>query len=1122
MAAVVFFAYDAIVAIGAFVSYVGIGNLIVYGYAIYSGIQAKRNASDARRAAAALASDIEQRMQMVRQAITVRRTIYGTVRVSGPITFFHSTNNNTVLHLLITLAGHEIDGIDEIYFNEERIDLDTNGVVSSGRWAGYVLIKKGLGSTGGDADLQAYMEANTGGLWTSNHKQSGCAKLYIKITFNRDLMAQGLPNVSCVVRGKKVYDPRSATTQWSPNTALCIRDYLTTDYGGGGVGATAAEVNDTAVIAAANVCDEPVDFAARLDDFSVAAVYPPAAPTVIANFIPPGTSMLSNIRRYAVTFYDASGETTVGAKSTPSPQPFRSVADANINDIPLGPPGTVGRKIYSYLSFGYAPDIIDEVALVATIADNTTTSYHQTDIGTVASPPSVSTFTPINILELAEGRYIATGDSVSLTTTGTLPAPLAPATTYYWIRHGVNLGKLATSFGNALAGTFISITDYGTGVHTVNADTEVRYQCNGTFDSSAAPQQVLMDLLSSMAGVMTYTGGKFTLYAGAWRVPTLTLTTSDLDGPVQVTSRVSRRDMFNGVKGVFSNPTDLWQPTDFPPVTNATYLAQDQGERIWSEIPLPFTTSYAAAQRLAKISLEKVRQQITVSLRCNLGALRAQAGEVVGFTYARFGWTDKPFEVVSFKILTRGNGDNQRIGVDLVLRETASAVYDWNNGEETILDPAPDTSLASPVSVTRPASLVLESGTDHLFLRKDGTVFSRIKASWDATTDAYVISGGAIEVQYQVFDATLWSSVTPLNGDESYTYILDVQDGQAYNVRVRFKNQLGIYSEWSYSFSHVVIGKTEPPATVMGFSAGQNGNVVVMRWTQVADLDLAGYEIRYIAQGSSDWGAAIPLTKVTRGTQVTSAALPPGSWTLLIAARDTSGNYSTSKTVYDIDVTNGLDIIYQLEQAPEWLGTRVNFVKHWTGVLVPDSQDAASLDTWDTFDVYVPNPYTTCSYEAPARDIGFVDTVRVWASAAAALGPGASGFPNPTLEIDYHSGAGYDGFESWTIGDVSGRYFKEKLLLDTSDGVAYVSSFKPTLDVAAHTESATDVVIGPTGTVITFNNRFHFTPNIQLTVSGGAGLTPSYTSQSATGFTAHVYDGATEVGGTINWTATGD
>ena len=67
------------------------------------------------------------------------------------------------------------------------------------------------------------------------------------------MFANGLPLVTAVVKGKKVYDPRTDTTAWSDNAALCVRDYITSAYG-----MQDSDVDDTAFSVAANVCDEAI------------------------------------------------------------------------------------------------------------------------------------------------------------------------------------------------------------------------------------------------------------------------------------------------------------------------------------------------------------------------------------------------------------------------------------------------------------------------------------------------------------------------------------------------------------------------------------------------------------------------------------------------------------------------------------------------------------------------------------------------------------------------------------------------------------------------------------------------------------------------------------------------
>lgn len=63
------------------------------------------------------------------------------------------------------------------------------------------------------------------------------------------------------------------------------------------------------------------------------------------------------------------------------------------------------------------------------------------------------------------------GTQVTVSTTGTLPTGLAPATTYYVIPLTVNTFSLATSLVNAQAGTAITISGVGTPTNTITYST---------------------------------------------------------------------------------------------------------------------------------------------------------------------------------------------------------------------------------------------------------------------------------------------------------------------------------------------------------------------------------------------------------------------------------------------------------------------------------------------------------------------------------------------------------------------------------------------------------------------------------------------------------------------------
>jgi hypothetical protein len=62
--------------------------------------------------------------------------------------------------------------------------------------------------------------------WTSDHRLRGIAYLYVRLAFLNAHFKQ-VPQVSAIVRGKKLTDTRTGQTVYSPNPALIARDYLT-------------------------------------------------------------------------------------------------------------------------------------------------------------------------------------------------------------------------------------------------------------------------------------------------------------------------------------------------------------------------------------------------------------------------------------------------------------------------------------------------------------------------------------------------------------------------------------------------------------------------------------------------------------------------------------------------------------------------------------------------------------------------------------------------------------------------------------------------------------------------------------------------------------------------------
>ena len=423
--------------------------------------------------------------------------------------------------------------------------------------------------------------------------------------------------------------------------------------------------------------------------------------------------------------------------------------------------------------------------------------------------------------------------------------------------------------------------------------TEKRYTVNGVILSDAAPGDVLQQLIFAGAGFCGYIGGKWFIHAGAYRTPTVTLDEGNLRGPISIKTKTSRRDTFNAAKGIFTSPENNWQPADYPPITNSTYETED-GERIWSDFEWPFTTSNASAQRLSKIALERARQDITVQLRCNLSAIQVQAGDNVMINNSRFGWSGKVFEVVTARFVPEEQDGALALGYDLELRETASGVWDWNDGEETTIDLAPNTNLPNPRVVAPPTSLSLTSGVSTTSLQADGSVIPRVLVGWTAPADEFALSGGSIRVEYKLEAVETWNHWDTVKGSEEENYITAVVIGQSYDVRIRAENRLGGVSAW-VSATISAAGDTAAPSAPTGLTATSGAGFISLDWNDNTEADFDEYGV--YRHTSNVFGSATKIAETKSSRFIDSLSLVTGTtYHYWITAIDRSENESSEST----------------------------------------------------------------------------------------------------------------------------------------------------------------------------------------------------------------------------------
>jgi hypothetical protein len=437
---------------------------------------------------------------------------------------------------------------------------------------------------GSDTQLADSFLINEATNWTADHRLRGLCYTYIRLQWNADVFQSGVPTYNAVIRGKKVFDPRTSLTAWSNNAALCQRDYLyardslNIPYG---FGATTSEIDDTFTTAAANICDE-------------------------------------------------------------------------------------------------------------------------------------------------------------------------------------------------------SITK-------LNASTISRYTLNGIVDTARSPISNLDDMLSSSIGTITMPIGKFRIYAGSYNTPESTvIDESYLTGNIKSSLRIPRQDLFNAVRGLYIEPSKAWQSDSFTEMTSSAYETQDNGERIYTDISLPFTTDAEAAQRIAKTVQRKGREQISLVMPCNYKALRFAVWDNIKVNNTAHGWNEKVFTIVS-----KSFSINQ--GVILHLREENSASYSWTASDAEAIAAAPDTNLPDAFTVSVPSAVSFDSRG--VATVANDTVYNLVM-TWAASENSFVSNGGQFEIQFKLSSDSEWRPSFFVAGDFTSADIASTSPNILYDLRIRAVNIVGARSNW--------------------------------------------------------------------------------------------------------------------------------------------------------------------------------------------------------------------------------------------------------------------------------------------------------------------------------------
>ena len=609
--------------------------------------------------------------QTTREPAGSRKIIYGKMRVGGNVVFIaHSGHDNKYLHLAVVFATHHINSYEEVWFNDNKIWTASGGFQSD--WGTYVTMDTTkLGTSGQSASSLLTPIAE----WTADHKLSGIAYIAFKLEWNQDKFPQGVPNITAVVKGKRVFDPRTSVTAYSTNPALCLRDYmLDQSYG---LGESNLNIDSTALNAAADLCDEQVSL-------------------------------------------DAGG-------------------------------------------------------------------------------------------------------------------------------------------------------------------TQDRYQCNGVIDTSNQIKANIEQLLASMGGKLTYSGGKYFVDGAEYKTPTHTFTEADVISEIQTQTKQSRRGIYNGVKGIFVSEEKNYKVLDYPAQISSTYATED-GDPLYLDMPLPFVTNNLQAQRLAKIALLKSRQQVVITMTVNLKGLQVKVGDTIQITNDRLNYSSKVFEVIDYSLAI---GDGQALAVNLVCIETASAIYDWTTSDEEDFLSGGELDLYDGRTVDNVTSLTF---TEIGLRGPDGGVSSSVQLTWTAPTDAFI---EFYKIRYNKTGTTNYFEV---QSRETNVFVSGLDVTSNYDFRVQAENLLGVTSTGTTLSNQALNGDTTAPSAPTGGAATGGIQTITAEWNNPSDIDFKHVEV-YV--NTSDSIPASPTALVDGEEYVVTGLSGAVTRYFWLKSVDFSGNKSAATASFN-------------------------------------------------------------------------------------------------------------------------------------------------------------------------------------------------------------------------------
>jgi len=1046
--------------------------------------------------------------------------VYGRRQVGITRVFLESSgNDNQYLYMAGVVCEGEIEEIEQIFIDDKQVifdgDLD-HGVIRevSGGDANFYKDSSHIqvqAFNGTDTQVASSILTNSTN-WTSNHKLSGVCYVAFRFKWNQDIFSS-IPQVRVTLKGKKIYDPRDASTSWTPNSALVLLDYLRNSRYGKGLPDSAFES----------------DFAS----FKTAA-------TDADSIIQPRTEIFSSVAGFKQQLFN--GYYSDNPNWFVNKSPTSSSQVTSISGVGTNPYHS--RRYYGYFTapssatFDFQTDSDDSSRVYIGDASQTVDNLFKEVEGNRGSKLVVNN-------SGWHGNQTASG-SKTLVSGSVYPVIIyygnAPSNSNLTFRWRVSGGSYSTDLSsNFSSGSYVSDV----------VPAIIKFESNAVIDTDQKVIENVKKLLNPMRSLFTYNNGVYKLKIEGTGTAVKTITADHVVGGAKVLGE-RKNNKYNRVIGTYVNPFKNWQndTVSFPPADDsnvatefkhATMLADDNGTLLEGNFQFPNVTSQYNAEALCEVILRRSRNQLQIQLTLTSEFLELEIGDIVAITYPSGGFDAKPFRVLGLEI-------NEDLTINVQLFEHQDNFYDFN--EKNPIATIPDTTLPNPNSVQAPS---IDSVSDEVIELFDGSVVSKLIVNL-SNTDSFA---DEFEVQYKESTATDYRLMR--RGSNQIIEKYPVKEGVIYDIRARTINSLGVKSVFT-STQHEVVTAFDPPDTVQNYSIDVVGDKLHHTFDAVTNLDLDYYEIRFTSDTTETIYANTTVLVPRIARPATSVVTPfIGSGKFFIKAVDKFGvrSATSSSVVISEQVIDGVKPITTITEETAFTGTKTDCVA---------IDNALILDTSDNFDDGVGNVddalglfdggnnsvASSGTYDFDGFDFGakfkiklllnqlnvdYLDYSENFDSVAGLFDSREGLFDggideaistNVQLQIALSDdNVTFGSYQNFKAGDYVARAVKFRAVLTSTDTSATpkinnlsIKLLLPTvIQDGSNVSSGTDIA----GKVITFDNQYYQTPTLTIIAQDlNTGDYFALNSKTASNFNIEFFDsGGNTVDRTFDYQAVG-